>query len=75
MTIETIKPRVIRLKDAYKYLGVSRSKFFARIRHEIPEFRLGKRTVCFDKIDLDNWLDNHKRQHSRPAQFREVDKL
>lgn len=69
-----INPRIIRLKDAHKYLGVSRSRFFANIRHQIPEIRLGKRTICFEKVDLDNWLDNYKRQHSRPAQSRRVDK-
>jgi len=72
--LAVINPRVIRLKDAHTYLGVSRSRFFAEIRHQIPEIRLGKRTVCFEKVDLDSWLDDYKRQHSRPAQSRRVDK-
>ena len=55
-------PRLIRLKDAPKYLGMDRHRFNADVRPHIAEIRLGKQGIAFDRDDLDNWVNALKQQ-------------
>ena len=60
-------PRFIRHKDAPAYLGVDRNKFDAEIRPGLTEIPLGKRSLAFDRLDLDAWADEYKRRNGRSS--------
>ena len=62
------QPRVYRLKDAPGYLGMDRNKFNAEVRPFITEIRMGKQSVAFDRLDLDDWFDDYKSRNGRPGQ-------
>ena len=53
-------PRVIRLRDAPRYLGMDIHRFNAEVRPHIPEVSIGIQGVGFDRIDLDRWFDQYK---------------
>ncbi len=55
-----MEPRLIRLKEAPKYLGMSKNWFNAEVRPYIAEFRLSKQAVSFDRLDLDTWIEQTK---------------
>ena len=52
-----ILPRLIRLKDASKYLGMDKNRFNKEVRPFVPEIRISVQGVGFDRIDLDQWFD------------------
>jgi len=58
--IEPLQPRLIRLKNAPKYLGTNVNYFNRNIRPYITEIRLSKQNVSFDRLDLDQWVEDHK---------------
>lgn len=55
-----LQPRLIRLKDAPRYLGTNINFFNKTVRPNIAEIRLGKQSVAFDRLDLDDWVEEHK---------------
>ncbi|MCP4474183.1 MAG: hypothetical protein GY821_06380 [Gammaproteobacteria bacterium] len=55
-------PRIIRLRDAPCYLGMSRMVFMREVRPFVPEIPIGKRGIGFDRLDLDGWLEQHKQR-------------
>ena len=55
-----MEQRLIRLKDAPKYLAMNKNWFNQEVRPHIPEMRLSKQAVAFDKLDLDAWVDQTK---------------
>lgn len=57
-----LTPRVIRLKDAPFYLGVKKDYFNQNIRPYLPVIDFGSRTVAFDRLDLDDYVEHHKRR-------------
>lgn len=57
---ENLQPRLIRLKNAPKYLGTNINHFNQHIRPYIRELRLSKQNVSFDRLDLDRWVEDHK---------------
>ena len=59
-------PRLIGLKDAPHYLGMSKNKFGRLVRPYIPEIREG-RSVIFDRFDLDSFAEIIKRECGRPG--------
>jgi len=61
-------PRVIRLKDAYQYLGMDRNRFNDEVRPYLTEIRYGTQCVAFDRLDLDVWFDDYKSRNGRPGQ-------
>jgi len=63
----TVLPRFIRHKDAPAYLGVDRNKFDVEIRPALTEIPLGKRSLAFDRLDLDAWADEYKRRNGRSS--------
>ena len=61
-------PRVLRLRDAPRYLGMNKNYFNERVRPYVPEIPIGDRGICFDVLDFDKWLDAYKARNSRPGQ-------
>jgi predicted DNA-binding transcriptional regulator AlpA len=55
-------PRLIRFKDAPKYLAMDRHCFNREVRPYLAEIRFGKQSVAFDKTDLDDWIAERKKQ-------------
>jgi predicted DNA-binding transcriptional regulator AlpA len=54
--INNMTPRLIRFKDAPRYLGMDRHCFNREVRPYIIEIRIGKQGIAFDKVDLDDWV-------------------
>lgn len=60
-------PRVIRAKDAPAYLGMSRSVFDLDVKPHLTIIPIGKQGIGFDRLDLDAWLEHHKKRNGCPA--------
>jgi predicted DNA-binding transcriptional regulator AlpA len=63
-------PRLIRLRDAPRYLGMDRNRFNAEVRPYVTEIPIGTQGVAFDRLDLDAWVDQYKSRNGRPGQPR-----
>ena len=64
--IENLLPRLIRLRDISRYLGMDRHRFNEDVRPLITEVPIGKQGKAFDRYDLDNWVDHHKDCSGKP---------
>jgi len=62
-----IQPRLIRLRDAPRYLGMDSNRFNAEVRPYLIEIPIGKQGIAFDRIDLDAWVDQYKDRNGRPG--------
>jgi len=62
-----ILPRLIRIKDVPKYLGVDKNLFNKKIRPKLKEIRLSKQAIAFDRLDLDAWVEHYIACNGRPA--------
>jgi hypothetical protein len=62
-----ILPRVIRLRDAPGYLGMDKNRFNDEVRPYLTEIPIGAQGVGFDRLDLDDWLENYKDRNGRPG--------
>jgi len=62
-----MQPRVIRLVDAPKYLGMDKNRFNDEVRGKIPEVPIGDRGIGFDRLDLDWWFDEYKKRNGHCA--------
>jgi len=62
-----ILPRLIRLRDAPRYLGMDPNRFNAEVRPYLIEIPIGKQGVAFDRLDLDAWVDQYKDRNGRPG--------
>lgn len=67
-----IQPRVIRHKEAARYLGVNVNYFNKFIRPELTEVQYGPQMIAFDRCELDEWFDNYKSSNGRPGEAKEV---
>lgn len=63
-----MQPRLIRLRDAPKYLGMDRNRFNNEVRPFLITLKIGKQGIAFDRLDLDQWADTYKKHQGRPAQ-------
>ena len=55
-----IRPRLLDVRKAAQYLGISGDAVREHVRHKtIPTVRANRR-VLFDVYDLDQWIDQHK---------------
>jgi predicted DNA-binding transcriptional regulator AlpA len=54
-----ITPRLIRFRDAPRYLGMDRNRFNAIVRPYLTEIRIGKQGIAFDRLELDAWVDQY----------------
>jgi hypothetical protein len=62
-----IAPRIIRFRDAPRYLGMDRNRFNAEVRPYLTEVPIGKQGVGFDRLELDAWFEDYKSRNGRPA--------
>jgi len=62
-----IMPRVLRLRDAPRYLGMNRNFFNAEVRPFLTESRIGRQGVAFDRLELDAWWEQYQSRNGRPA--------
>jgi len=67
------KPRLLRLRDAPRYLGMDRHRFNIDVRSYVTEIKIGNHGVAFDTLELDAWVDNYKQHHSRPPATQRLD--
>ena len=63
-------PRLIRLRDVPRYLGMDRNRFNAEVRPFLTEIPIGKQGVAFDRLDLDAWVDQYKSRNRSPGQLK-----
>lgn len=67
----SFQPRVLRLRDAPKYLGMDIHRFNSEVRPHVPEVRIGIQGVGFDRVDLDHWFDQYKTRSVRSITMRD----
>jgi len=60
-------PRVLRLRDIPKYLGVDINRFNREIRPFLTEIRIGVQGIAFDRLEVDAWWEQYKSRNERPA--------
>lgn len=63
-----MQPRLIRLRDAPKYLGMDRNRFNNEVRPFLITVKIGQQGIAFDRLDLDQWADTYKKYQGKPAQ-------
>jgi hypothetical protein len=61
-------PRLIRFRDAPRYLGMDRNRFNAEVRPSLTEIPIGTQGIAFDRLELDAWVEQYKHRNGRPAQ-------
>ena len=60
-------PRLIRFRDAPRYLGMDRNRFNAEVRPYLTEIPIGKQGIGFDRLELDAWVDDYNARNGRPG--------
>ena len=63
---EYLLPRLIRLRDVSRYLGMDRHRFNKEVRPFLTEIPIGIQGKAFDRLDLDKWVDYYKERSGRP---------
>jgi hypothetical protein len=62
-----VLPRIVRFRDAPRYLGMDRNRFNAEVRADLTEIPIGKQGVGFDRLELDAWVDHYICRNGRPG--------
>ena len=62
-------PRLIRLRDAPFYLGMDRNRFTREVRPYLTKIPIGKQGVAFDRLELDDWIEQYKARNGRPGEL------
>jgi hypothetical protein len=62
---EPFTPRLVRLKDAPKYLSIGKNLFNEKVRPLLTEIRITDRIVSFDIQELDLWAESQLHSASR----------
>jgi hypothetical protein len=60
-----IVPRLLRFRDAPKYLGMDKNRFNREVRPWVTAIPIGRQGIAFDRLDLDAWVDEYKRSNGR----------
>ena len=47
-----MQPRLIRFRDAPRYLGMDRNRFNAQVRRFVTAVRIGRHGVAFDRLAI-----------------------
>src|SRR5262245_60807494 len=63
-------PRLIRFRDAPRYLGMDRNRFNAEVRPLLTEIPIGRQGIAFDRLELDSWLDEYIARNGRPGRWK-----
>lgn len=61
------QPRVLNAKTAAHYLGMSQGNFNKKVSPFIIEVPEAANKISFDRLDLDNWWEQHKQANGKPA--------
>ncbi len=62
-----ILPRILRFRDAPRYLGMDRNRFNADVRPYLTEVPIGAQGIGFDRLEIDAWFEDYKSRNGRPA--------
>jgi hypothetical protein len=65
-----IAPRLIRFRDAPRYLGMDRNRFNAEVRPSLTEIPIGRQGIAFDRLELDAWVDDYAARNGRPRRWK-----
>ena len=52
-------PRIVRFRDAPRYLGMDRNRFNAEVRPHLTEIPIGIQGIGFDRLELDAWVEDY----------------
>ncbi|MCP4924967.1 MAG: hypothetical protein GY916_03375, partial [Gammaproteobacteria bacterium] len=63
---DSIIPRLIRFRDAPRYLGMDRNRFNAEVRPYLVEIRIGKQGIAFDRLELDAFAEQYMSRNGCP---------
>ena len=61
-----MQPRLIRLRDAPKYLGMDRNRFNNEVRPYLVTLKIGSQGIAFDRLDLDQWANQFQKNKGQP---------
>ena len=61
-------PRLLRFRDAPRYLGMDRNRFNAEVRPYVTNIPIGRQGIAFDRLELDTWADQYKSRNGRIAE-------
>jgi hypothetical protein len=64
---ERLLPRIIRFRDAPRYVGMDRNRFNSEVRPHLTEIPVGTQGIGFDRLELDAWVDDYKTRNGRPS--------
>lgn len=53
-------PRLIRFKDAPRYLEMDKNRFNKEVRPYLTQIPIGTQGIAFDRLDLDAWVEQYK---------------
>lgn len=65
MANNLIQPRLIRYRDAPFYMGMDKNRFNKEVRPFITDIPIGIQGIAFDRLDLDEWIDEYKSRAGR----------
>lgn len=65
----SITPRLIRFRDAPRYLGMDRNRFNRDVRPYVTEIPIGRQGIAFDRLELDAWVDQYMSRNGRSGQL------
>ncbi len=63
----TITPRLMRFRDAPRYMGMDRAAFNKMVRPHVTEAPIGKQGVVFKTLELNSWADDYMERNGRPG--------
>ncbi|MEX0975660.1 MAG: hypothetical protein WDZ50_01010 [Woeseia sp.] len=61
----TLLPRLLRFRDAPRYLGMDRNRFNLVVRPHLTNIPIGRQGIAFDRLELDAWVDDYKSRNGR----------
>lgn len=59
----SITPRVLKLHEACRYVGLSEGTFLNGIGREVPPLRMSPGRKGWDRLALDRWIDARSREN------------
>jgi hypothetical protein len=63
-----IPQRLVRFRDAPRYLGMDRYRFNAKVRTYLVEIRIGRQGIALGRLELDAWADQYIARNGCPAE-------
>ncbi len=60
-----LTPRLIRMRDAPRYVGMDRHNFNKLVRPCLTEVPIGRQGIAFDRLEIDAWIEDYMRRNGR----------